>query len=1619
MAALFDDGGPPDRGPAVFAVVTATLCLSTLFVTARMISRVGIVRNVSWDDAMIIVAWLFSMSLCVAIDFGTHKGLGRFDKHISESDRPGLRMSEYVFSVLYNPALMATKSSILIFYLRLAKNTHKILRMASWIVLSIVLTAGTILTFMNIFQCHPIMSAWDIHVKSDRCISLLTEFICSAPVNVTTDLAIMALPIPVITSMRLPPRQKTILVITFALGFFITVVDVVRIYYLQQAITEVPVGASADPDAIYSQSDNFSWNASLSLMWSAVEVNVGITCACIPTLKPLIIRILPAMIVDPKGTRRTSAPVRSAPVISDSGTKPASSDNSQPDNTATTPVDLIMPAPPVASADPERQSADELSLRGFLSGLDGGNDRANAYGARQNGGPLSPRPRVQSTASTVSDRPFYFGFVNVKKPKSMIRTSALESFKYCTVVSILFFLWGISYGLLNTLNTVVAEVANMTEAQTLGLTSLYFGGGYFFGPLLVGEWLLRHDEHHRSRKRGLGEPQSVGGFKATFIIGLLIYGTGTIMFWPGAVLASYGGFMVSGLVVGFGLAVLETAANPFIVLCGPPEYADTRLLLAQGVQGIGSVLSGLLANNVFFSRIETRGVNSTVSSTTLLDVQWTYLAITLFCVLLAFYFYYMPLPEVTDRELERLAARLPVDPHRRLFGKRLSLSGVAIALAVLSQWTYMAAQENMSIFFHDLLTAFAPLPSDSSSSSPRSTYQPPGFPISVLNYLLVAHTAFAVSRFVAGALAYLSVTYPRNRFLPTPRTILSASVGFSALSVLAAVVMRPTKNPNLIAIPIISFFLFEGPIWPLVFSMGLRGQGARTKRAAAWLTMGGSGPAFWPFVGWAIVRGGGSIQTSFVVVVALMAVAGGYPLFLTFVGDARKMVDATLVEGEGGGGEKPVHAPLERTRSEGAEVTMDMIIESRRREAERRLNGEREGERGLRRLTGTWGRYKERRESGIGNHGGDVVAPPQQQQGRGDQNLAPTKDIKPSVHLWHVFKQHIFWRILAALISMVLVLCVLYGFSRKDSLTGEDRRWLNTLAILFSALVSLSVGSLLNFLGTMIRWQLLASRPHSALDADLILGMSDPAGAFHLTWCHTKELRWTGVTAVALLYMVVNVGGRLSVAAFGLTFDLDEVSGIEYPVVVANWNASQLADAPSLQTLSSDSFPYTNRFQDAIEQLEKQTTIGLVSAPSPSGFQGTSPFSTNGNNGLYVNEYEQRDTVSYSYHLREIQGTVEVPSKDLIIRSTSRCAMRGRLGKYGLYQPQANDTAQPLFNITTVVQNSIPKYDFDAATAPEYVQMAVHILNSIYQRSFPENTLPMDTFWAAQLDGFGALRTETSACAITYLLSGGSPDSFAIPNFSPTTDLIPSGYLMDCSTCLTDQHGNPAFPPGLLRGLAPSSATFAANTLLHLGTYQIWKKTPPAATNKTLSIKRHPWQSKDVNIFGDRTSRPESPRFVSQTELYTAHITARLPLLTLVGADISLPKVSKIEGAAEHPFTSITLGVRWGRAIGVLAAILAGEVLAVGIVCYFCRNVLVRDHGSYLSVAALLKPALEAVPKGDVRSVDGGLEIAERMRGVEMRYRTVKTADGCLEVGLLHRGSGIVGDGRFVEGKYR
>lgn len=678
----------------------------------------------------------------------------------------------------------------------------------------------------------------------------------------------------------------------------------------------------------------------------------------IPTLKPLIVQLFPAVLNGPFGTPNSNSSAYTTSSDRDAG--PGTHNGAEPHVSS---IDgLAAPAPA------QQKLSDGSDFVEFLSTPDALNDQINSPATRTTFTAQRSIPELRPAGAT------YFGFVNMKRPKSMLETSPSESMRSCIVVTVPFLLWGFSYGLLNSLNSFFGAIANMSSVDNIALNSVYFGGGYFLGPWVVGEWVLRHDEHTRFHRQKHEHRDPVGGFKATFILGLCIYGIGTVMFWPSAVLASFPGFMISNFVVGFGLAVLETAANPFIILCGPPHHAETRILVAQGMQGVAAVLSEVLAWKLFF--MVGNPHPQSLTSPMLIDVQWVYLAITLLCVILALFLYYMPLPEVRDADLGRAAEHLPVDPKKRSLGG-LQLRTVCILLAVMAQWTTVAARESMSLFFRNLVTAF--VPGAATSPSP----QPEGLALPAPDYTMFAHTAFAVSRFSAAYLTWLGVKYPHSRLIPSPRTLLGIFSLLVLLSSLLCVVLNfspPTSNPNLMAIPMVFFFFGEGPLWPLIFAMGLRGQGDRTKRASAWLTMGASGPAFWPFVMYRIMSprsGGGDghiaassgdIQRAFIVVVALLFFALAYPVFLTAVRDARDLVDPVLVHVRGrrfssAGGEDPTDdhiGPI--TREQG--MSLGVMAQARQRGRTGSTGGSWGSDGGLMRLFGEFGGFvnKRRRE---------------------------------------------------------------------------------------------------------------------------------------------------------------------------------------------------------------------------------------------------------------------------------------------------------------------------------------------------------------------------------------------------------------------------------------------------------------------------------------------------------------------------------------------------------------------------------------------------------------------------------------------------------------------------------
>ncbi|KAH2730581.1 hypothetical protein KXV39_004075, partial [Aspergillus fumigatus] len=238
--------------------------------------------------------------------------------------------------------------------------------------------------------------------------------------------------------------------------------------------------------------------------------------------------------------------------------------------------------------------------------------------------------------------------VNNKSTTSAATLTLRQSLWPLALVTILFFMWGFAYGLLDTLNKHFQNTLNITRTRSSGLQAAYFGA-YPLASLGYANWILRHY-----------------GYKAVFIFGLTLYGIGALCMWPAGLNRSFGGFCAATFVIGSGLGSLETAANPYLAVCGPPKYAELRINLAQAFNGIGTCVAPTLASYVFFT--DTQDDVSALKS-----VQWVYLAIGIFVFLLAGVFYLSNIPEVTDEDMAFQVAETHVDEQEKPLWKQYKL----------------------------------------------------------------------------------------------------------------------------------------------------------------------------------------------------------------------------------------------------------------------------------------------------------------------------------------------------------------------------------------------------------------------------------------------------------------------------------------------------------------------------------------------------------------------------------------------------------------------------------------------------------------------------------------------------------------------------------------------------------------------------------------------------------------------------------------------------------------------------------------------------------------------------------------------------------------------------------
>jgi MFS transporter, FHS family, L-fucose permease len=394
------------------------------------------------------------------------------------------------------------------------------------------------------------------------------------------------------------------------------------------------------------------------------------------------------------------------------------------------------------------------------------------------------------------------------------------------LVTFLFFLWGIPNNLTDVLIRQFMKSFAISRFQAALVQSAQFSG-YFIMAMPAALFMRRF------------------GYKYGFVIGLLLFGLGTFLFWPAAIVAKYGFFLIALLIIGSGLSFLETASNPFIAQLGDSASSERRLNFSQAFNPLGAITGVLLGTVFIFSGIELspeqinvlkaqHAYDAYLRSETLRVVK-PYLALGALAVLWALLILRTKFPTIQSEHEEG-------GDHGHF---RDLFHFPHFWMAVVAQFLYVGAQVGTWSYFIQYVQEY--------------THEPE----KMAGYLLTGTlVAFGVGRFTS---AYLM------RFI-APYKLL----GFFAIANVALVafgVLRPGWS-GLWAILLTSFFM--SLMFPTIFALGLKGLGPNTKIGGSLIVMAIVGGALIPPLMGKIADASHSMALAYAIPLVAYVVIAGY-----------------------------------------------------------------------------------------------------------------------------------------------------------------------------------------------------------------------------------------------------------------------------------------------------------------------------------------------------------------------------------------------------------------------------------------------------------------------------------------------------------------------------------------------------------------------------------------------------------------------------------------------------------------------------------------------------------------------------------------------------------------------
>ena len=384
------------------------------------------------------------------------------------------------------------------------------------------------------------------------------------------------------------------------------------------------------------------------------------------------------------------------------------------------------------------------------------------------------------------------------------------------LVTSLFFLWGFPNDLTNPMVEVFKNVLNISNVKASYVQLAFYGG---YGTMAIPAALF-------IRKYS---------YKSSIILGLFLFMLGSFLMYPSALMVSYNLFLVSFYILTFGLAFLETTANPMILELGPPETATQRLNFAQAFNPIGALTGQVIARIYVVDRLDTKIVSGAAGPSGLLSadqkqqiiehdlsVVSTPYIILGFVVLAIMIMFIVVKIDNPNRHVEKLNLR---DTVRKLFSNKDYYEGV------LAQFFYVACQIMVWTFIYQYVTNL-------------NEGRPADAQLNATVYVVASTILFLVARWICTFLF---------RYLSSAKLMLV----FAILGVvLSAGAIFLSGMAGLYCLVGVSFAM--SLMFPTIYGLALRGMGDEAKLGSAGLILAIVGGALMPPLQGSIIDLGGT-----------------------------------------------------------------------------------------------------------------------------------------------------------------------------------------------------------------------------------------------------------------------------------------------------------------------------------------------------------------------------------------------------------------------------------------------------------------------------------------------------------------------------------------------------------------------------------------------------------------------------------------------------------------------------------------------------------------------------------------------------------------------------------------